>query len=394
MIKVLEFIHKSEIKPSGGPNGYLYNLFQSFNSNEVQLCCLSDPENYGKKQRLKRWIPKKLFDFLNFFRQQRKHRQGYSGDLPIPNLYQYDAIHFHSTYDLYSHKEALKTFKGKIFLTTHSPCPAFYEMKHDTYTWVQKLFGANSTIRDQEKMDEAAFYLADYLVFPCPDAQEPYFKLWPRYAKIHQDCLSKYRYIISGSLEKHPNIGAQTIRSDLGLLDSFVVSFVGRHCYSKGYDILKRIGTLFLSRNPDSWFLVCGKESPLRGPKHPHWIEMGWSNNSSSYINASDVFLLPNRNTYFDLVLLEAMSLGKIIVSSKTGGNLYFQQFKSSGIFLFSSDEEAISILENIKHMKKEERQRLSQENRELFLKYFEASIFAKAYETLIKANVQKDNNK
>ena len=63
------------------------------------------------------------------------------------------------------------------------------------------------------------------------------------------------------------------------------------------------------------------------------WIEVGWTDEPHSLTNASDCLVVPNRQTYFDLVILEGLSLGIPIVTSMTGGNKYFKKEKCGGVF-------------------------------------------------------------
>ena len=53
---------------------------------------------------------------------------------------------------------------------------------------------------------------------------------------------------------------------------------------------------------------------------HGRWIKLGWADPAEVF-RAADVFCLPNRQTYYDLVLLEALSSGSFVVASATGGN-------------------------------------------------------------------------
>ena len=43
-----------------------------------------------------------------------------------------------------------------------------------------------------------------------------------------------------------------------------------------------------------------------------------WTNDPHSLINASDMFILPNKETYFDLIMLEVLSMGKIVLATNT----------------------------------------------------------------------------
>lgn len=69
------------------------------------------------------------------------------------------------------------------------------------------------------------------------------------------------------------------------------------------------------------------------GLKDSRWKEVGWTNDSQSIIAASDVFVLPNRETYFDIIMLEVLSCGKIVIASRTGGNKYFEKIGAKGVF-------------------------------------------------------------
>lgn len=98
--------------------------------------------------------------------------------------------------------------------------------------------------------------------------------------------------------------------------------------------------------------------------EHERWIEVGWTNDPHSIIAASDVFVLPNKETYFDLIMLEVLSLGKLIVASNTGGNKYFSNFNECGILLYNSKEEAVSLIKKIMDLTSEEREKLGEANK------------------------------
>ncbi|WP_172997013.1 glycosyltransferase, partial [Lactobacillus helveticus] len=177
---------------------------------------------------------------------------------------------------------------------------------------------------------------ADYIVFPCEEAEEPYSHFWKEFDEFKQKNKSKFKYIPTGIDQCVATVTSDKVFSKYEIPNnSFVVSFVGRHNEIKGYDNLKVIGKNIISTIANSYFLIAGNENPLHGLDNKRWIEAGWTNDPYSLINASDVFILPNKETYFDLVFLEVLSLGKTIVASKTGGNKYFERFKSSGIYLY-----------------------------------------------------------
>ena len=70
-----------------------------------------------------------------------------------------------------------------------------------------------------------------------------------------------------------------------------------------------------LFNNQNTYFLIAGKEEPMKGLDNSHWIEVGWTNDPHSLIAASDVFVLPNHETYFDLVFLSMFVIRYIDVN-------------------------------------------------------------------------------
>ena len=84
--------------------------------------------------------------------------------------------------------------------------------------------------------------------------------------------------------------------------------------------------------------------------------------------------------------MLEVLSLGKIVVASKTGGNKYFERINTGGIFLYSNIEEAISIIDELRLMDSAKREELETKNRLIFEKYFSEVVFAEKYIELINS--------
>ena len=167
--------------------------------------------------------------------------------------------------------------------------------------------------------------------------------------------------------------------------EAFVVCYVGRHNEIKGYDLLKQIGSELLEQG-NIYFLIAGKEEPMQGIRHPRWIEIGWTNDPHSLINASDIFLLPNKETYFDLVMLEILSLGTIVLASHTGGNKYFEKMQPNGVILFQGKEDAVKKTLELKNMSRNQKALLRELNRKMFAEHFTAEIFTQSYLDLINS--------
>ena len=102
------------------------------------------------------------------------------------------------------------------------------------------------------------------------------------------------------------------------------------------------------------------------------------------------VFVLPNRETYFDLVLLEALSIGTCIVAANTGGNQYFSSFSEDGIFTYDTIAQAVVPMEQLSRMSAEKRNLFKQKSRLLYEHSFSAEKFAQNYLSLIN-HLQKE---
>ena len=308
---------------------------------------------------------------------------------PKVDINDYDIIHFHNPLDMYLIRDKLDNYKGKIILTSHSPSLSSGELI-DTATEFEKKHLLN-LYKKLEKIDVYAFERSDYIVFPCEFAEEPYYHSWKYYKEFKENNKSKFRYLLTGTSMCYAREEKALIRQKLLISsDAFVISYVGRHNSIKGYDILKELASEIFKKCDDIYVLVAGKEGPLYRLENEHWIEVGWTDDPHSYIAASDVFILPNRETYFDLILLEVLSMGQLVIASNTGGTKYFNQFKEAGIFLYETLEEAKSYIYKIKQTPKNEIEKMRVMNEEIYKKYFFDEVFAKNYVELLRG-IEKD---
>lgn len=386
--RILIYLEEDRLRPAGGPYAvgyYLYNRLKTLNVNNIDFLKSRAVQNSsGKKQSLV--ILKPLLNLHHaLMRFKRYYKMIYKGNGGTINLNQYDIIHFHTTRSMYEIRKSLDIFKGKVIITSHSPVPLAQELRDEQLSNIEKkLF--RWLYSKLPKMDEYAFQRADIIQFPCKEAEEPYYNNWKLYAEIHKNNKDKYRYLPTGIPGAIPKRERAEIRKELGIDDSkILISYVGRHNYVKGYDQLKIIGDKLLANSADYFFVIAGTESPLKGLSNPSWHEVGWTTDAHSYINASDIFILPNKETYFDIILLEVLSLGKIVVASRTGGNKYFAQFNSPGIFLYDNVDSAVKIIKNLEKTSKTELIKMGEENKKLFYKYFTDEVYVNGYLKLIE---------
>lgn len=384
-MKVLIYLPQEELKPVGGPLGVGYNIkmvLEQENIQEIEFLHIKRKKNrHGKIITLFKWI----FSYITMFIFPNKEN--------LSLFQKYDIVHFHSVKDFYTNRNALKKYKGKTVLTSHSPEPMALEMYKDITS--RFIFLKSKWLLNQlRKMDYYSFNNADYVLFPVEDAEEPYLNNWLDFGKIKSKRQSHFFYCPTGIVPVKEKRSKQAIMDEFGIgPHSFVICYVGRHNEIKGFDSLKRIGKKLLEEESAYSFIICGKEYPINGLQHDRWTEIGWTNDAYSYIAASDLFILPNKETYFDLIMLEALSLGKIVVASRTGGNKYFEKNSYPGVLLYDSEEECISIVHIIKKMSKEDRLKLGEANKRLFLKDLTAKVFVENYINLLNKIYDKASN-
>lgn len=357
-----------ELKPKGGPSGYLFNIKNymadtgrkelNFLSDFIDVCSLKRTNGVS-------FIYRVLRKFLNAFKVRNyldiyiyisslsSARKNYKVISDSLDINEYDFVHFHSSIELFQYYDFLvkNKFKGKILLTTHSPKATHIEILEDWYGYL--LNDISKTILNMvEEIDYFAFSKANYLIFPDKSALEPY-EAWDRFSEILENGL--FYYVPTGINLPELQQG-NNIRKIYNIPNhSFVVCYVGRHNEVKGYDLLKEFGQIILENYPNVYFLIAGVEKPISKFEHERWIEVGWTDKPYTIIGACDLFVLPNRQTFFDLILLEVLGLNKPVLLSLTGGNRFFQNenldlyyFEGSNIksMLYSFDKVYSDYLE------------------------------------------------
>ena len=376
MKKILIYQNINSLRPVGGPAGYLYNLKKSLDKMNYKIDFL--PAVCSKKANLKKFLPKRIVDFLRAYKYTKIIKKNV--DLP-DEYFNYDVIHFHQTTDMYNCRAFLEKYTGKVVLTSHSPCAYHKELisklnKRDVSFFHKKL-------KKLELIDIYAFNRADYIIFPCREAEEPYYNSWNKYSEVRNG--AKIKYLYTGIAECLPKLSFNDARKKYNYSEKdFIISYVGRHNEIKGYDNLIKLGLSAIEKE-NVKLLVAGTNAPIKGPNNKNWCEIGWTDDPYSIINCSNVFVLPNKETYFDLIMLEVLSLGKIVLTTYTGGNKIFKRFKNIGVFYYKNEEEFLKRIKYIKSLSKREIKNYENMNKKIFHDNFTNDIFAENYIKIIE---------
>jgi glycosyltransferase involved in cell wall biosynthesis len=387
MKKVLIFKSKTDLKPVGGPNGYLYNLYSGLQKDKTTGLQIDFLPEYNENSFVSKIINKlkkhKRLAFLLYI-FYILHNSGKGTNIDYS---QYDIIHFHSTVDMYLSRKKLENFKGKVIITSHSPKACHLELV-DQLNYENDCKNAKYA-KKLEVIDVYSFNRADYILFPCKEAEECYFNTWDYYKTIKENNKKKYLYLSTGLIPIKLDYSKNDLKKKYNIPeDKLVICYVGRHNEVKGYNSLKRIGSKLLKKRKDVYFLIAGVEEPFKGLENSRWREIGWTNKPHDFIKAADVFVLPNKETYFDLILLEVLSIGTPIIMTNTGGNKFFKKYKNTGYFYYDYDN--YSEFENaLKSFESSDKEVLIDNNHKIFDKYFADTVFASKYVDMYK-NINK----
>jgi len=100
-----------------------------------------------------------------------------------------------------------------------------------------------------------------------------------------------------------------------------------------------------------------------------------------NYINMADACVMANRGSYFDLSMIEVLSLGVPLICAKVGGYKYLED-KAKGAFFFEPEnvDELISTILNFIKLDGEQLSIAKEGNQELYQRELTSKSFAEGY--------------
>ena len=341
------------LRNMGGPMGYCYNIKSYLDEHpceEIDFYPKSqcgknagnDNESKSIRLKIKMYI-RELFTKIKFIDFILTLNSLYIKHFPLNEkdkslLEKYDFVHVHCVNEILQSFYNFNNQKTKIILTTHTPEPLIDELAGRF--GMQSLLKLFPFVRNFFiKKEIEAYKKADLVMFPVPEAKEPYMSRSSYYRDFFRLIEPKIFYVPTAlnKLEIQPENKHSLDKYNIPS-DALKICYVGRHNEVKGYRMLKQIAVQTWKKIPKAYFIIGGKEEPLKGLNDSRWIELGWVN-TSEILKEVDVFILPNKETYFDIILLEVLRQGVPIVISKTGGNKLFEDKNVAGIHCYNYDD-------------------------------------------------------
>lgn len=214
---------------------------------------------------------------------------------------------------------------------------------------------------------------ANGIILPCREAVEAYFAFDPSKRKRFEEILATKDVVElpTGTYElRLPPEHEADCREDPRIPPGkTVVGYFGRYNSHKGFDLFCDVANL-AARSQDSrhFFLSAGGKAAKPAAPSQNYLDLGCLDKRTElpyYMDRCDVVMIPNRCTYFDLVLLDALSMSKPVVTTSTGGNKRLVR-QTPGIIL-APEVTAAALYATLCGLAKEDMAELGRRNRALF---------------------------
>ncbi len=391
------FLRGNLLERAGGPSTYLYNLkigLEQLQEKNIKFIYDEKIKTDNQKKQIKKYKEKVAKFFPKIYGIiMLKHSTNDAFHKRLKEKKDIDLIHFHSVVDLTNSIGYIPSNTIKI-LTSHCPENPAIEFRNrlKAKTLNKKCNFKGIEKKYYTKYVKKAFQEADILVFPSKEAMEPYYETCPEFEDLIN--AKDIRYILTGTQPLEYKKSREDFRKENNITkDAFVLCFIGRHNEVKGYDNFIKMATEAMEKEKNIYVITAGI-GEIESPKNERWIDIGWTNDPGSVVNAADLFVLPNKRTYFDLILLEVLSIGKTCLVSNTGGNKTVEKL-SKGVLKYNNIDEAIHTILDL-YQNREKLKDLEKENKKVYEEYFTVDKFAKNYIEMIesiKRDKEKENN-
>lgn len=286
---------------SGGPSGFIaHNLVD-----KPRDCFELSHDLFQAHQAGRSWgnrLTTKIGKTVAGWRQQREDflNRHYFHSI---NAHRYRYLYFHDTL-YFPRYQTLISPQQVVILQSHSP-----ELPSEEYRFHNPADTEGYRLR--RKAEQAAFARADIIVFPHPGCVPLYESLLPANSDI--------RFILSGAKNTYDETPIDTSALQD---DKINLMYIGRRNAVKGFDIVLDAYRRARRQRDDLHLILVGHGEPI----HEAGItDVGFSSNPLGWYHAVDYLVNANRQSYFDLSVIEAVSTGVPILMSDNNGHAYYR---------------------------------------------------------------------
>ncbi|WP_314242395.1 glycosyltransferase [Empedobacter tilapiae] len=299
--KILIFFPNKPNINAGGPSGFIaQNLLDKDKSFYVFPFQLFSEKRLSTF--LKMYLNKKSNKNINFSSFIFKEIKAYN--------YKYIFFHDCETFEYCKH---LIRPNQTVILQSHSPELPSIEAQTSHRN-------SEEVINLLKNAEKNSFERADIIIFPHKDCV-------PLYESLNFD-KSKIRYILSGG-KRNEELRKYPLEKDkINLL------YIGRRNKIKGFDIVLESFKKVQKKRNDINLIVVGAGEQIESD---NIFDVGSTNTPHNWYYNADYVINANRQSYFDLSVIEVLSTGTPLILANNYGHNYYKD-KSSGIITFDSN--------------------------------------------------------
>jgi glycosyltransferase involved in cell wall biosynthesis len=385
------------IRPGGGPAGYLFNLrlalIGQVSRSLIEVVAAHESSKRSSwlagaqvqqergwqafKRRMMRYRVRRA---VTAWRVRSRWGSGRLSDAVRETLAAYPAVVFHDARHAWWYMRQGGVPRGQqVFVMPHSPVDAAAE---EVY-WLRAEYGGQydwSRLRESlRRLEVRTYRRAQGIIVPVRDAVEAYFDGSPTLREQFRSLT--FHEIPSGVEVVITKTPPDEVRARLGVTERQVlVGFFGRYDELKGFDRFLDVVRAAHARHPGRFAFISGGAGWLKPQSLPGYRDLGWlAEDLGDYVNAADVIMAPNRYTLFDLGILEAMSLGKVVLTSPTGGNRWLSTF-TPGVVLADVSDPGATLDALVDLTKLGKIRLLGRRNGEVYLAQFNLDAFVRRH--------------
>ena len=330
------------VKNEGGPRGY-YNkcIYLNEPSNVIAVNDL-----IGKIKKIS--FRKKILIRVEFLRSKLS-KVKYNSILvnKFIKIPKYKFLYFHDIYSFNDVKHLITQDQIVVFQPHAPELPSIEELNNGT---------SKAVYNKVVKQEKAIFKRANYIVLP------------------NSECLPIYNSLIT---EENKILFLQTgIKSieDINKIpiDNSKVNlfYIGRRNEIKGFPLLLKVFKAAVEKRDDIRLFIAGAGEKINSK---NIIDIGKTNLAYDWIHSMDYVISPNKSSYFDLNVLESISIGTPLIMTTTQGHSFFKNKK--GIISITSDNfYKVLIDENL--VNKNYKESVKKELFELYNKELSSEVF------------------
>ncbi|MFZ7173644.1 glycosyltransferase [[Pasteurella] aerogenes] len=311
--KILIFFPREVNINAGGPAGFL-----AHNLEDKPRDFFDFSRDLAPRKNVIQTILYRISRFFNsLYKKQEFHKEYFKArdEFIKVKANEYKYLYFHEDIDYYRVKDLISDDQVVIF---QPHCPEIHSEEYRAYA-------PNNVQMYQyiQKAEKAVFERADVVILPNPECKPIYRTLYTK--------RNAFYYILSGAKSTNTSVESVALPSD-----KINLMYIGRRNKVKGFDLVIDSFRKAREHRKDIHLFVIGKGEKIQ---EEGISDIGFSDNPISWYNSVDYLINANRQSYFDLSIIEAVSTGVPIIMSDNLGHQYYKN-KSELITTYDSNQE------------------------------------------------------